>query len=169
MGHGHTLSFPRNEMHLDADLAATVRPIFFITVPMESRICNRAKNDFFTYDTKYDVQLGDAVTIAGVGDVRTYGNIGRARIHGVESGSKIAVAPKVTATANWTFLTRQIKNGTHAGQPLRSTPKQAVNVQLDWMPTAATDVWLSAQYRSGMYRSKQAAVCRAVTYCCPFA
>lgn len=109
------------------------------------------------------------MTIAGVGDVRTYGNIGQARIHGVESGSKFAVAPKVTATANWTFLTRQIKNGTHAGQPLRSTPKQAVNVQLDWMPTAATDVWLSAQYRSGMYRSKRAAVCRAVTYCCPFA
>lgn len=47
-------------MHMDADLAATVRPIFFITVPMESTIRNRVKNDFFTYDTKYDVQLGDA-------------------------------------------------------------------------------------------------------------
>lgn len=46
--------------YLDADLAATVRPIFFITVPMESTIRNRVKNDFFTYDTKYDVQLGDA-------------------------------------------------------------------------------------------------------------
>ncbi|MBF1683029.1 MAG: hypothetical protein HXO75_08785 [Selenomonas artemidis] len=46
MGHGHTLSFLRNEMHMDEDLAATVRPIFFITVPMESRICNRVKNDF---------------------------------------------------------------------------------------------------------------------------
>lgn len=56
----NTLSFLRNEMHLDADLAATVRPIFFITVPMESTIRNRVKNDFFTYDTKYDVQLGDA-------------------------------------------------------------------------------------------------------------
>ena len=329
----NTLSFLRNEMHMDADLAATVRPIFFITVPMASTIRNRVKNDFFTYDTKYDVQLGDAhhlvvgtrlqresvdyhlrrkltahtalppildrarkassddrgslsrtswalfgedtwtiapkldmtyglrwnhagdyadnvspraylvytpdkyfvikggvatgykaptmlqsspvdvhlnmtgeiyrgssalrpehstteevglyytngrhktdahltffhtafrnkielgdaVTIAGVGDVRTYENIGRARIHGVEFGTKFAVAPKVTATANWTFLTSQIKNGAHAGQPLRSTPKQAVNVQLDWMPTAATDVWLSAQYRSGMYRSTQAA------------
>ena len=112
---------------------------------------------FFHTAFRNKIELGDAVTIAGVGDVRTYENIGRARIYGVEFGTKFAVAPKVTATANWTFLTSQIKNGAHAGQPLRSTPKQAVNVQLDWMPTAATDVWLSAQYRSGMYRSTQAA------------
>ena len=112
---------------------------------------------FFHTAFRNKIELGDAVTIAGVGDVRTYENIGQARIHGVEFGTKFAVAPKVTATANWTFLTSQIKNGAHAGQPLRSTPKQAVNVQLDWMPTAATDVWLSAQYRSGMYRSTQAA------------
>lgn len=61
------------------------------------------------------------------------------------------------AGLNWTFLTSQVKSGKNVGQPLRSTPKQAVNLKLDWMPTDATDVWLSAQYRSGMYRSKQAA------------
>ena len=112
---------------------------------------------FFHTDFKNKIDLGDAVSIPGIGDVRTYENVGRARIHGVELGTKFALAPKLTAGVNWTFLTSRIKNGTHAGQPLRSTPKQAVNLRLDWMPSDATDVWLTAQYRSGMYRSKQVA------------
>ena len=97
------------------------------------------------------------MNVAGIGAVRTYENVGKARIHGVEVGTKFAIAPKVSAGLNWTLLTSQIKSGKNVGQPLRSTPKQAVNLRLDWMPTDATDVWLSAQYRSGMYRSKQAA------------
>lgn len=112
---------------------------------------------FFHTDFQNKIDLSDAVSVAGVGDVRTYENVGKARIHGVEVGTKFAIAPKVTAGLNWTLLTSQIKSGKNVGQPLRSTPKQAVNLRLDWMPTDATDVWLSAQYRSGMYRSKQAA------------
>ena len=110
---------------------------------------------FFHTDFKNKIDLGDAVSVAGVGDVRTYENVGRARIHGVELGTKFAVAPKVSAGLNWTFLTSQIKSGRNAGQPLRATPKQALNLRLDWMPTEATDVWMTAQYRSGMYRSRQ--------------
>ena len=105
---------------------------------------------FFHTDFQNKIDLSDAV-----GGVRTYENVGKARIHGVEVGTKFAIAPKVSAGLNWTLLTSQIKSGKNVGQPLRSTPKQAVNLRLDWMPTDATDVWLSAQYRSGMYRSKQ--------------
>ena len=112
---------------------------------------------FFHTDFKNKIDLSDAVNVVGIGAVRTYENVGKARIHGVEVGTKFAIAPKVTAGLNWTLLTSQIKSGKNVGQPLRSTPKQAVNLKLDWMPTDATDVWLSAQYRSGMYRSKQAA------------
>ena len=112
---------------------------------------------FFHTDFKEKIDLSDAVNVAGIGAVRTYENVGRARIHGIELGTTFAVAPKVKAGLNWTLLTSQIKSGKNVGQPLRSTPKQAVNLKLDWMPTDATDVWLSAQYRSGMYRSKQAA------------
>ncbi|WP_237142716.1 TonB-dependent receptor domain-containing protein [Selenomonas sp. oral taxon 920] len=112
---------------------------------------------FFHTDFKNKIDLSDAVNVAGIGAVRTYENVGKARIHGIEVGTKFAIAPKVTAGLNWTLLTSQIKSGKNVGQPLRSTPKQAVNLKLDWMPTDATDVWLSAQYRSGMYRSKQAA------------
>ena len=111
---------------------------------------------FFHTDFKNKIDLGDAVNV-GIDAVRTYENVGKARIHGVEVGTKFAIAPKVSAGLNWTLLTSQIKSGKNVGQPLRSTPKQAVNLRLDWMPTDATDVWLSAQYRSGMYRSKQAA------------
>ena len=107
---------------------------------------------FFHTDFQNKIDLSDAV-----GGVRTYENVGKARIHGVEVGTKFAIAPKVTAGLNWTLLTSQIKSGKNVGQPLRSTPKQAVNLRLDWMPTDATDVWMTAQYRSGMYRSKQAA------------
>ena len=105
---------------------------------------------FFHTDFQNKIDLSDAV-----GGVRTYENVGKARIHGVEVGTKFAIAPKVSAGLNWTLLTSQIKSGKNVGQPLRSTPKQAVNLRLDWMPTDATDVWLSAQYRSGMYRSRQ--------------
>ena len=112
---------------------------------------------FFHTDFQNKIDLSDAVNVAGIGAVRTYENVGKARIHGIEVGTKFAIAPKVTAGLNWTLLTSQIKSGKNVGQPLRSTPKQAVNLRLDWMPTDATDVWLSAQYRSGMYRSKQAA------------
>ena len=111
---------------------------------------------FFHTDFKNKIDLGDAVNV-GIDAVRTYENVGKARIHGVEVGTKFAIAPKVLAGLNWTLLTSQIKSGKNVGQPLRSTPKQAVNLRLDWMPTDATGVWLSAQYRSGMYRSKQAA------------
>ena len=112
---------------------------------------------FFHTDFKNKIDLGDAVNTPGIGAVRTYENVGRARIHGIELGTTFAVLPKVRAGLNWTLLTSQIKSGKNVGQPLRSTPKQAVNLRLDWMPADATDVWLSAQYRSGMYRSKQAA------------
>ena len=112
---------------------------------------------FFHTDFKNKIDLSDAVNVAGIGDVRTYENVGKARIHGVELGTDFALAPKLRAGLNWTFLTSSIKSGANKGQPLRSTPKQAVNLKLDWMPTDATDVWMSAQYRSGMYRSKQAA------------
>ena len=112
---------------------------------------------FFHTDFQNKIDLSDAVNVAGIGAVRTYENVGKARIHGVEVGTKFAIAPKVSAGLNWTLLTSQIKSGKNVGQPLRSTPKQAVNLRLDWMPADATDVWLSAQYRSGMYRSKQAA------------
>lgn len=105
---------------------------------------------FFHTDFQNKIDLSDAV-----GGVRTYENVGKARIHGVEVGTKFAIAPKVSAGLNWTLLTSQIKSGKNVGQPLRSTPKQAVNLRLDWMPTDATDVWLSAQYRSGIYRSRQ--------------
>ena len=110
---------------------------------------------FFHTDFQNKIDLSDAVNVAGIGAVRTYENVGKARIHGVEVGTKFTIAPKVTAGLNWTLLTSQIKSGKNVGQPLRSTPKQAVNLRLDWMPTDATDVWLSAQYRSGMYRSRQ--------------
>ncbi|WP_237141677.1 TonB-dependent receptor domain-containing protein [Selenomonas sp. oral taxon 126] len=110
---------------------------------------------FFHTDFQNKIDLSDAVNVAGIGAVRTYENVGKARIHGIEVGTKFAIAPKVSAGLNWTLLTSQIKSGKNIGQPLRSTPKQAVNLRLDWMPTEATDVWMMAQYRSGMYRSKQ--------------
>ena len=111
---------------------------------------------FFHTDFKEKIDLSDP-TIIGGERVRVYENVGKARIHGVELGTDFALAPRVRAGLNWTFLTSSIKSGVNKGQPLRSTPKQAVNLKLDWTPTDATDIWLNAQYRSGMYRSHQEA------------
>ena len=111
---------------------------------------------FFHTNFRDKIDLSDPTVIGGE-KVRVYENVGKARIHGVELGTDFALAPKLRAGLNWTFLTSSIKSGANKGQPLRSTPKQALNLKLDWMPTDATDVWMSAQYRSGMYRSKQAA------------
>ena len=111
---------------------------------------------FFHTDFKEKIDLSDP-TIIGGEKVRVYENVGKARIHGVELGTDFALAPRLRAGLNWTFLTSSIKSGVNKGQPLRSTPKQAVNLKLDWTPTDATDIWLNAQYRSGMYRSHQEA------------
>ena len=111
---------------------------------------------FFHTDFKEKIDLSDT-TIIGGERVRVYENVGKARIHGVELGTDFALAPRLRAGLNWTFLTSSIKSGVNKGQPLRSTPKQAVNLKLDWTPTDATDIWLNAQYRSGMYRSHQEA------------
>ncbi len=111
---------------------------------------------FFHTDFKEKIDLSDP-TIIGGERVRVYENVGKARIHGVELGTDFALAPRLRAGLNWTFLTSSIKSGVNKGQPLRSTPKQAVNLKLDWTPTDATDIWLNAQYRSGMYRSHQEA------------
>ena len=111
---------------------------------------------FFHTDFKEKIDLSDPTIIGGERG-RVYENVGKARIHGVELGTDFALAPRVRAGLNWTFLTSSIKSGVNKGQPLRSTPKQAVNLKLDWTPTDATDIWLNAQYRSGMYRSHQEA------------
>ena len=111
---------------------------------------------FFHTDFKNKIDLSDPTVIGGE-KVRVYENVGKARIHGVELGTDFALAPRLRAGLNWTFLTSSIKSGVNKGQPLRSTPKQAVNLKLDWTPTDATDIWLNAQYRSGMYRSHQEA------------
>ena len=111
---------------------------------------------FFHTNFRDKIDLSDP-TIIGGEKVRVYENVGKARIHGVELGTDFALAPRVRAGLNWTFLTSSIKSGVNKGQPLRSTPKQAVNLKLDWTPTDATDIWMNAQYRSGMYRSHQEA------------
>ena len=107
----------------------------------------------FHTDFKNKIELSPAVNVPGVGAVRTYENIGKARIHGIELGTNFTLLPKLTAGVNWTLLTSRMKSGAEEGRALRSTPKHAVNLKLDWMPTEATDVWLSAQYRNGMRRS----------------
>ena len=137
----------------NADLKPETSVTEEIGVYYRSRHATNAHLTFFHSDFKNKIDLGDP-DAAGV---QTYENIGRARIHGIELGTEFNVAPKVTAGLNWTFLTSRVRSGPNAGQPLRSTPKQAVNLKLDWMPTDATDVWLTAQYRSGMRRTQQAA------------
>ena len=61
----NTLSFLRNEMHLDADMTGTAKPnILPLRIPIRSQIRNNVKNDFVTFDTKYVTPLGDDHTLA---------------------------------------------------------------------------------------------------------
>ena len=106
----------------------------------------------FSSDFKNKIDLSPAANISGL-EVRTYENIGKAHIHGLELGTEFHLARNLTAGLNWTLTTSRIKSGRDVGSPLRSTPKQAVNLKLDWVPTDETDVWLLAQYRSGMRRT----------------
>ena len=106
----------------------------------------------FHTDFKNKIELSQPVGI-----VRTYENIGKARIHGIELGTNFTVAPRVTANLNYTFITSRQKNGSEVGRPLRSTPKNSVNLKFNWAPAASTDIWLAAHYRQGMYRSTQTA------------
>lgn len=111
---------------------------------------------FFHTDFRNKIELSDSFFTPAGDEVRQYENIGRARIYGFELGTRFSLGKNLTSSINETFILSRILDGPKTGSPLHSTPKHALNLQLDWTPHPGTDIWFQGQYRTGVYRTKQA-------------
>ncbi len=83
-------------------------------------------------------------------------NIDSAVTRGVELNARYAFNKQWSASGNYTYTKSEQKSGASAGQPLTDTPKNAVNLRVDWKPNAQWSAWARAEYRSERYRGNPA-------------
>lgn len=102
------------------------------------------------FHTSYDNKI-DTVSLNANGDAM-YVNTGEGKTWGMEFGSKVPMAKKLDLKLNYTITNSEATSGAFKGQPLTSTPHDAVNAKLDWNPTASTNLWFGMEYRAGTPR-----------------
>ena len=83
-------------------------------------------------------------------------NIDSAVTRGVELNGRYAFNKQWSTSANYTYTKSEQKSGASAGLPLTDTPKHAVNLRVDWKPSAQWSAWARAEYRSERYRGNPA-------------
>ncbi len=83
-------------------------------------------------------------------------NIDSAVTRGVELNGRYAFNKQWSTSANYTYTKSEQKSGASAGLPLTDTPKHAVNLRVDWKPSARWSAWARAEYRSERYRGNPA-------------
>lgn len=85
-------------------------------------------------------------------DYSTYENVDRAKVKGIELGTKIPLAQDLALNLNYTYTESEVTAGESAGYRLTDTPKHAVNARLNWQANEKTAVWLRAEHRGKMLR-----------------
>ena len=83
-------------------------------------------------------------------------NIDSAVTRGIELTGRYTINQAWSTNANYTYTKSEQKSGASAGLPLTDTPKHALNLRLDWKPTAQWNAWARAEYRSERYRGNPA-------------
>lgn len=106
----------------------------------------------FHIDFKNKINGGVELGVIDGHQAQTYENVGRAKTHGLEFGSKMPLAEDLALNLNYTYtLTEQI-GGANDGAPLNNIPKHAVTARLNWQADEKTTAWLRAEYRGKMNR-----------------
>nr|NSL47607.1 TonB-dependent receptor [Dendrosporobacter quercicolus DSM 1736] len=83
---------------------------------------------------------------------QSYENVDKAKIDGLELGTKIPLAQDLALNLNYTYLESEQIGGANDGTRLNNTPKHAVNARLNWQADEKTNAWLRAEYRGKMTR-----------------
>ncbi len=82
-------------------------------------------------------------------------NIDEAVTQGLELATRIPLATDWQLSANYTYTDSEQKSGAEEGEPLTDTPEHLVNATLRWDATERLSAWLSGEYASERYRSRQ--------------
>lgn len=83
-------------------------------------------------------------------DVDLFGqsiNVDEAVTRGVETNARVAIGPRVTLTANYTYTDSEVKSGEGVGRPLMDTPRHMANANLKYQATDRLSTWLRAEAR----------------------
>jgi len=84
-------------------------------------------------------------------------NIDEAVTRGLELATRSPLAPAWTLSATYTYTDSEQKSGPNKGDPLTNTPEHQLNATLRWNVTERFNAWLSGEYVSERYRSRQRA------------
>ncbi len=76
-------------------------------------------------------------------EIRTYLNVDKARIRGVEVGGEVQPVPQITLSASYTYVDAR---DVTADEELEERPKHSAKVQLAWEPVESTSFQLRGRY-----------------------
>ncbi|MFP9461863.1 TonB-dependent receptor [Pectobacterium brasiliense] len=96
--------------------------------------------------TLFDNNIKDMIQTNAL--TRTYENVNKARIQGIETSFWIDLTEDLNWTTNWTVVDAEDRT---TRKRLKQTPKNTVNTQLNWQALDNLSTYVSYQYTSNQY------------------
>lgn len=98
-----------------------------------------------------DVRSGDPQCLfQGVAydAVYQYTNVEKAEVRGLELTLSTPIGETLDLDTSYTYTDSEQLSGVHAGLPLNNQPRHKAALGLSWQPSAVTELWTQARYRS---------------------
>ncbi|WP_263058666.1 TonB-dependent receptor domain-containing protein [Pectobacterium sp. F1-1] len=96
--------------------------------------------------TLFDNDIKDMIQTNSL--TRTYENVNKARIQGIETSFWIDLTEDLNWTTNWTIIDAEDRT---TRKRLKQTPKNTVNTQLNWQALDNLSTYISYQYTGNQY------------------
>ncbi|WP_409307165.1 TonB-dependent receptor domain-containing protein [Pectobacterium sp. B1J-3] len=96
--------------------------------------------------TLFDNDIKDMIQTNAL--TRTYENVNKARVQGIETSFWIDVTENLNWTTNWTIVDAEDRT---TKKRLKQTPKNTVNTQLNWQALDNLSTYVSYQYTGNQY------------------
>ncbi|WP_225086759.1 TonB-dependent receptor domain-containing protein [Pectobacterium colocasium] len=96
--------------------------------------------------TLFDNDIKDMIQTNSL--TRTYENVNKARIQGIETSFWIDLTEDLNWTTNWTIVDAEDRT---TRKRLKQTPKNTVNTQLNWQALDNLSTYISYQYAGNQY------------------
>ncbi|RRO05077.1 TonB-dependent receptor domain-containing protein [Pectobacterium aquaticum] len=96
--------------------------------------------------TLFDNDIKDMIQTNSL--TRTYENVNKARIQGIETSFWIDLTEDLNWTTNWTIVDAEDRT---TRKRLKQTPKNTVNTQLNWQALDNLSTYISYQYTGNQY------------------
>ncbi|KHN49483.1 TonB-dependent receptor domain-containing protein [Pectobacterium fontis] len=96
--------------------------------------------------TLFDNDIKDMIQTNSL--TRTYENVNKARVQGIETSFWVDLTDDLNWTTNWTIVDAEDRT---TRKRLKQTPKNTVNTQLNWQALDNLSTYVSYQYTSNQY------------------